>query len=82
MKKAAYELSKWLSAAFTTRGLVDENLHRVTFCCLVLENGFVVTGQSACVLLEDFDVELGQAAAKDRAISQVFDLLAYGARSV
>lgn len=37
-----------------------QNLRCLTFCTIVLENGFTVTGESACVSPENFDAEMGR----------------------
>ena len=38
----------------------SEALKLLTFCVLVLQNGFTVTGESACVSPENFDAEIGR----------------------
>ena len=35
-------------------------LDLLTFCVLVLRNGFTVTGESACASPENFDAEIGR----------------------
>lgn len=47
-----------------------EPLERVMFCALVLMNGFVVTGTSACADPESFDAETGRKLAYADAIRQ------------
>lgn len=47
-----------------------EPLERVMFCSLVLMNGFVVTGTSACADPESFDAETGRQLAYADAIRQ------------
>jgi hypothetical protein len=49
----------------------------VTLCTLVLENGFAVTGESACASPELFDEELGKRLAYQRAIEKVWPLEGY-----
>ena len=49
----------------------------LTFCVLVLRNGFTVTGESACVSPENFDAEIGRRVARENAISKVWPLLGY-----
>jgi hypothetical protein len=49
----------------------------LTVCCLVLENGFTVTGESACASPENFNVELGQKIARDNAIQKIWALEGY-----
>lgn len=49
----------------------------LTFCVLVLRNGFTVTGESACVSPENFDAEIGRQIARENAINKVWPLLGY-----
>ena len=55
----------------------QDQLKLLTFCVLVLENGFTVTGESACASPENFDPELGKKIAKDNAIQKVWALEGY-----
>jgi hypothetical protein len=52
-------------------------LELLTFCVLVLRNGFTVTGESACASPENFDAELGRKIARDNAINKVWPLMGY-----
>lgn len=56
-------------------------LELLTFCVLVLKNGFTVTGESACASPENFDAELGRKIARQNAISKVWPLMGYELRS-
>ena len=49
----------------------------LTFCVLVLRNGFTVTGESACASPENFDAELGRKIARHNAINKVWPLMGY-----
>ena len=49
----------------------------LTFCILVLRNGFIVTGESACASPENFDAELGRKIARQNAVSKVWPLMGY-----
>lgn len=49
----------------------------LTFCVLVLKNGFTVTGESACASPENFDAELGKKIARQNAVAKVWPLLGY-----
>ena len=42
-------------------------LKLLTFCVLVLKNGFIVTGESACASPENFDAEIGRKIARENA---------------
>lgn len=49
----------------------------LTFCVLVLRNGFTVTGESACASPENFDAELGRKIARQNAVNKVWPLMGY-----
>lgn len=53
----------------------------LTFCVLVLKNGFTVTGESACASPENFDAEVGKKIARQNAINKVWPLMGYELRS-
>ena len=53
----------------------------LTFCVLVLKNGFTVTGESACASPENFDAEIGRNIARQNAVAKVWPLLGYELRS-
>lgn len=55
-------------------------LSLLTFCVLVLRNGFTVTGESACASPENFDAEIGRKIARANAIEQVWKLLGFRLR--
>lgn len=54
-----------------------EQLDLLTFCVLVLKNGFTVTGESACASPENFDAEIGRKIARDNAIQKIWPLEGY-----
>ena len=49
----------------------------LTFCVLVLKNGFTVTGESACASPENFDAELGRKISRANAVNKVWPLLGF-----
>jgi N-acetyl-beta-hexosaminidase len=49
----------------------------LTFCVLVLRNGFTVTGESACVTKANFDAEIGKKVARQNAITKIWPLMGY-----
>ncbi len=49
----------------------------LTFCVLVLRNGFTVTGEAACVSPENFDADLGRKIARQNAVSKIWPLMGY-----
>lgn len=58
-----------------------DSLKLLTFCVLVLKNGFTVTGESACAAPENFDAELGRKIARQNAVAKVWPLMGYELRS-
>ncbi|WP_257230171.1 Gp49 family protein [Acinetobacter sp. YH12039] len=54
-----------------------QNLRCLTFCTIVLENGFTVTGESACVSPENFDAEIGRKIAYENARNKIWMLEGY-----
>lgn len=56
-------------------------LELLTFCVLVLRNGFTVTGESACASPENFDAEVGRKIARKNAVQKVRTLMGYELRS-
>ncbi len=55
-------------------------LDLLTFCVLVLKNGFTVTGESACASPENFDAEIGRKVARANAVGKVWPLLGFRLR--
>lgn len=49
----------------------------LTFCVLVLRNGFTVTGESACASPENFDAEIGRKIARQNAEQKIWPLMGY-----
>lgn len=52
-------------------------LDLLTFCVLVLRNGFTVTGESACASPENFDAEIGRRIARENAVQKIWPLMGY-----
>ncbi len=59
----------------------ERALSLLTFCVLVLRNGFTVTGESACASPENFDAELGRKIARQNAAAKIWPLMGYELRS-
>ena len=62
--------------------IVDEKYHvfegtTVTVCALVLQNGFVVVGESAAASPDNFDEEIGRKIARDNARNKIWALEGY-----
>ena len=49
----------------------------LTFCVLVLKNGFTVTGESACASPKNFDAEIGKKIARQNAVNKIWPLMGY-----
>lgn len=84
--QAAIAQTHYFTAADGVRGAavadgVDDGstppLGLLTFCVLVLRNGFTVTGESACASPENFDPEIGQKVARENAINKIWMLEGY-----
>lgn len=56
-------------------------LSLLTFCVLVLQNGFTVTGESGCASPENFDAEIGRKIARANAVKKIWPLMGYELRS-
>ena len=54
-----------------------DTLRLLTFCVLVLRNGFTVTGESACASPENFDAEIGRKIARQNAVQKLWPLMGY-----
>ena len=54
----------------------------LTICVLVLRNGFIVTGESACASPENFDAEIGRKVARSNAKQKMWPLLGYMLKEV
>lgn len=52
----------------------------LTFCVLVLRNGFTLTGESACSSPENFNAEMGRKIARQHAIDKMWPLLGFRLR--
>ena len=58
-----------------------DTLRLLTFCVLVLRNGFTVTGESACASFENFDAEIGRKIARQNAVQKIWPLMGYELRT-
>ena len=65
----------------TTSEKSADILSCITFCILVLKNGYTVTGQSACVSPENFNYQIGKEIAKQNAVDQIWPLLGFNLKS-
>jgi len=58
-----------------------KELDLLTFCVLVLANGFTVTGESACASPENFNADIGRKIARQNAVAKIWPLMGYELRS-
>lgn len=65
--------SKDIPEAYKTSDALDT----LTFCVIVLKNGFTVTGESACASPENFNAEIGRKIARDNARDKIWMLEGY-----
>lgn len=56
---------------------VLESHKLLTICVLTLENGFTITGTSACASPENFNFSIGCDVARENAIEQIWSLEGY-----
>jgi len=66
-----------LNPSLVSTTALDPTLGLLTFCVLVLQNGFTVTGESACASPENFDAEAGRIAARRNAENKIWPLMGY-----
>lgn len=60
-------------------GTIDdlESLKLLTFCVLVLKNGYTVHGISACASKQNYNRDIGRAIARKNAVDQIWSLMGY-----
>lgn len=78
---------KGLNAPRLTPDLIDSKIKSVDFhvfdgscltvCCMTLENGFTVTGESACASPENFNREIGEKISRENARNKIWMLEGY-----
>lgn len=71
---------EWGASKYATKPRHPQ-LSLLTFCVLVLRNGFTVTGESACASPENFDPEIGRKIARQNAVQKIWSLMGYELRS-
>jgi hypothetical protein len=76
----AYKANGDVYVGTTPNDLNAKALPLLTFCILVLDNGFTVTGESACASPENFDAELGRKIARQNATNKIWPLLGFRLR--
>ena len=68
------------ATAYERANAAPAALGLLTFCVLVLRNGFTVTGESACASPENYNQEIGQRVARQKAVEKIWPLLGFRLR--
>jgi len=80
-REALRLLHRGANVTSVVRCMADDPLNLLTFCVLVLQNGFTVTGESACASPENFDAEIGRKVARQNAVQKIWPLMGYELKS-
>lgn len=78
--KSAHFINAYEAEYHNPEGMAVDELKLLTICVLVLHNGFTVTGESACASPENYNRELGERIARDKAKEKIWPLLGYALR--
>lgn len=73
------EFAKGLSAKEINT--LEARMQCIDQCVLILRNGYVVTGESACASAEIYDRKKGQENARANAVSKIWPFMGYELRS-
>ncbi|AFU45478.1 hypothetical protein C380_08880 [Acidovorax sp. KKS102] len=77
---SAHYFTAYQGAVMATSGPVPGELGLLTFCVLVLRNGFTVIGHSACASPENYNKEIGERIARENAEREIWPLLGFRLR--
>lgn len=70
-----------LAQRYPDPDVVHPAMDLLTFCVIVLKNGFTVTGESACLSPDNFNVQTGRDVARANAIDKIWMLEGYRIKS-
>lgn len=56
---------------------LPDALSLLTFCVLVLKNGYTVTGESAVISKANFNAQIGRDVARKAAVAKIWPLLGF-----
>lgn len=65
------------TGTYPNGGHPGQPLALLTFCVLVLKNGYTVNGESACASPENFDAEIGKKIARASAVNKLWPLMGF-----
>lgn len=77
-------VADWSRTSAMTQEISEKDfaaLELLTFCVIVLKNGFTVTGESACASPENFNAEIGRRVARENAVAKVWPLMGYALKN-
>lgn len=61
--------------------ILDQDFHKwtntMTLCTIVMDNGYVVIGKSACVDPANYNQQIGEKLAREDAIKQLWPLFGF-----
>ncbi len=81
-RRGALDNDTYVGREVPVEGNADlKPLELLTFCIMVLQNGFTVTGESACASPENFDAELGRKIARENAKQKLWPLMGYALKN-
>lgn len=75
--EAFIESEHFINAGDAITANVPASVGCLTFCVLVLKNGFTVTGESACADPANYDQEIGESIARANAANKIWPLLGF-----
>lgn len=78
--EGVYGAAETADAAERMSATMPGPLQLLTFCVLLLRNGFTVVGTSACASPENFNEELGKRIARENAVHEMWPLMGYALR--
>ena len=54
-----------------------ERFGKLTFCIIEVENGYLFTGQSSCVDINNYDKAIGESIAEENAIDSMWSVYGF-----
>lgn len=80
-RRGAIDAGAYSAIERPTEGNADLTpLGLLTFCVIVLKNGFTVTGESACASPENYQQDIGERIALANAKQKIWPLMGYALR--
>ncbi len=73
----AYQAGRGRDYSEAEWAAIKGSLGLLTFCVIVLRNGFTVTGESACASPKNFNADIGRTIARQNAVQKIWPLMGY-----